>query len=110
MSQFDDMDPKQKALAALTLAAEVFFRVTLIELDRRFPGRAQQNRDLVDRGEGHVAISIQTNGTELRAALALVTPEFVDVLEPCEMRLQGPVTAAFGDPDKVSIVNLAKLN
>lgn len=105
-----DMDPKQKALAALTMAAEVFFRVTCEELEKKYPGRAQQNTDLIAAGEAHVAISIQSSGKELRAALALVRPEFVDVLSSSEMRIAGPIEAAFADPEKLSIVDLRTLN
>ena len=105
----DEMDHKQKALLSLKLAADTFFLVALAEL-AKFPGRAAQNRELVDGGQAHLAISIQVSSTELRAALAVVTPVFVDVLADPEMTLYAPIAAIIAAPEKVSIVDHAKLN
>ena len=110
MTAPDDLDPKQKALAALALAAEVFLMVTLDEIDKTHPGRARDDLDLIESGKAHVLISIQTNRRELRAALALVSPDFKDVLTDYEMRLVGPIAAAFAEREKVAVTNLQKLN
>ena len=111
MSELDQMDAKQKALLMLTLAAQGFFNATLAELKaKKLPGRAQSNRVMFEDGLANICISIQLNSKEIRAALAMVKPEFIEVLSAYELRLCGPLTAVFGDPEEVAMTDLGKLN
>lgn len=108
--QIDRMNPKQKALFALLTAAETFLTVTNDALEAKHPGRGQQNRDMVDRGEAHLCISIQCGSGEIHTALALVKPEFGKTLDHAELELHGSIAACFADPDALAINDLAKLN
>jgi len=106
----EKMDGKHRALLALTVAAEAFFVATNEALESRFPGRGVQNRTLLDEGKAHLCISIQCGSGQVRAALAMVEPEFVKTLEAPELELNGPLAAIFGDPEKVRMIDLRKLN
>lgn len=111
MNEKDEMDGKQKALLMLTMAAQGFFNATLAELEaKKLPGRAQSNRVLFEDGLANICISIQLNSKEIRAALAMVKPEFIDVLSAYELKLCGPLAAVFGDCEEVSMIDLGKLN
>ena len=104
------VDRKHAALIALTTAAEAFLEATNAALEEKFPGRGAQNRALLDEGRAHLCISLQCGSGQVKAALALCTPEFVTVLSDAEMELSASIASIFGDPERVSVVNLASLN
>jgi len=106
----EKINRKHAALVALTVAAQNFLLVTAMERDERQPGVGKEITDAVQDGRAHVAISIQLGSGHVRAALALVQPEFVRTLESPEMELYGPLTAVFSDPEAAHVVDLAKLN
>lgn len=92
------------------LAAQNFFAVAMIERSKANPGPAEAARVLLETGKNSVMVSIQFDREKMSAAIALAGPEFVDVLSSHEMKLSGPLTVAFADPQKVSIIDLAKMN
>ena len=106
----DGMSPMQKALLALTVAAEQFFTATCAALDEKHPGRGAQDRALLDEGRAHLCISIQAGSGRVEASLALVAPEFVKTLAAPELTLYGSLASIFGDPGEVKITDIGGLH
>ncbi len=105
-----NLDPKRKALMALAVAAQSFLNAALAANEQLRPGAAQATRVLFEEGKNSILISLQFDREKLSAALALAEPTFTDVLSDYEMRLHGSFTSIFGDPEKVKIHDLSKLN
>jgi len=110
MSDLDKMDAKHKAQLSLAIAAEMFLVAANEALEAKYPGRAAENRALLDAGKAHVVISIQMGSAQIRSALGIVEPVFVDVLPDAEMTLQSSIAAAFGSADEVRITDLRTMN
>ena len=103
-------DAKQKAFAALCATADLFFRVAMGERAKDAPGPARAAQVLIEDGRASVIISIQFDREKLTAALALAPVDFVDTLSAYELKLNGPLRAAFADPAKVSAIDLRGMN
>lgn len=106
----DKLDPKHKALLALVAAAEALFSAACATAEEKYPGSDQEKtaRAALDEKRAHLCISIQAGSGHVKAALALIAPEFIPTIEEPWLELNASLESIFAE--KSRIIDLAKLN